>query len=162
MDNNWQFWNSYFQKMPTAAAKNAVAEKQRQRQQAKRAAQCPNSEDDVDDNSDDPYCSDSDLCHEDSPRSYDHDPLSESDCNSYSDNDCGTYGVGPVQRSEECATQQAFQKLVLFVQELPESIAKGPAAARLKAFSSLKVHISMYYLRTTWHTAGSSQHMYWC
>ena len=137
-DNESHFWSSYFQKVPTAAARHAVAQKQRQRMCSANAATSCCEEDENED--------EEELYDEDEPPS-DYESLydsSDGEDHDYSDFLRDLRDVIEAQGSGASAAQQAFTQLVQFVKGLPGDVVSSPAAARLKTFSSLQVqHLCM-------------------
>lgn len=144
VDSEWQFWNSYFQKVPTATARKAMAVKQQQQQRAKESAKGPPSDDEEDrlsDNADDD--SDDDYCHrfyreEECPSDCTN-PCDTSEYDSYSEDEHQCHCLSPLQNPSQGAFQLAFRQLVMFVKNLQDNVCNNPAAARLKTFATLQV-----------------------
>ena len=137
-DNESHFWSSYFQKVPTAAARHAIAQKQRQRMHSANAATpCCDKEENE---------NEEELFDEEEPPS-DYESLydsSDEQIDDYSNILQNSCDVSEVQGSGTSAAQQAFTQLLRFVKGLPDDVASSPAAARLKTFSSLQVrHLCM-------------------
>lgn len=139
-DSQWQFWNSYFQKVPTAAARQALVYKQRQQQQAKQAASNRNDNGGDSQEEEDEHIEDEDDCrfyNDESSQGFSS-PYDLSDSDSDRDAKCDVLQLSPLQHGVG-AVQQAYMQLVSFVQQLPSAVCRNPAAARLKTFATLKV-----------------------
>lgn len=137
-DNDWQFWNSYFQKVPTTAARQAMAHRQRQRQHARRSAQQNAYQEHDDGDTEDEEEGLSDVS---GYSAYFSDGPDGTDDEYDMDNKFGAIG-NTASAANMSAEEQAHRQLLLFVQRLPACVTSSPAAAVLKSWSLPQVRFS--------------------